>query len=56
MTIRESTDRKRLGEEIVECDGIVLFVDGKTMVVETRIATEDGLILANSNYQLRVKE
>jgi len=57
MRILESTDGKYLGSEVVFDAGTLLFEDGRVMFVEVIVHDADGTtVLANSNYQIRVKE
>lgn len=58
MQVIESTDKRHLGE-VVDIDAlgaILTFSDGESMEVILCRADPDGsYVLANSNYQIRIK-
>lgn len=53
-TIIDSTDKKHVGEVIDETLDEVVFADGETMTVTTRL--HDNTVLANSNYIIFLSE
>lgn len=53
-TVVDSTDKKHIGEVIVDTDDVIVFANGETMVVERRL--HNGNVLANSNYVIFLSE
>lgn len=53
MKIIESTDGKRLGEEIFIVNKMVTFDDGEVFIFDYLRQDDDSIVLANSNYQIR---
>ena len=55
MKIFETTDKQHIGEDIDPESNPIIFENGDTMEITTKLPTADGYILANSNYIITLK-
>ena len=56
MIVMDSTDKQHLGNEVEIINGGIAFDNGEVMAVEKIIEDGDEKVIANSNYQIRVKD
>jgi hypothetical protein len=56
MIVIDSTDHKHIGDHVDIINGGIAFHDGEIMAVEKIIEDGDEKVIANSNYQIRVKD
>lgn len=52
--ILDSTDKKHIGEVVDETASTIVFANGETMRVDTRLY--DNTVLVNSNYIITLTE